>query len=101
MDTKRCSKCGDVKLVSEFGKNKSKCDGLQAWCKHCHALHTQRRRRENAVIKKGDKRKSKRAYCCVDNNLYIELKREAEKYGMQVSQLLRGMVYFYFDNYKD
>jgi len=35
MESKRCSKCGEIKPVSEFSKNKSKKDGLQDWCKTC------------------------------------------------------------------
>lgn len=33
--TKQCSKCGQVKNVSEFSKNHSKKDGLNSWCKLC------------------------------------------------------------------
>ena len=36
MAEKRCSKCGEVKPVSEFGKNRSAKEGLQSWCKVCH-----------------------------------------------------------------
>lgn len=37
---KRCSKCGDVKSVDEFNKNKSKLDGLAGWCKTCSAEYS-------------------------------------------------------------
>jgi hypothetical protein len=33
--TKKCSKCGEVKLASEFHKNKSRKDGLHHYCKVC------------------------------------------------------------------
>ena len=54
-----------------------------------------------ALISREDERRDKRIYSRVDSNLYKELKYEARKYGMSVSQLLVGMIYFYFDNYKD
>lgn len=35
METKICGKCHRELPLSEFYKNKSKSDGLQAWCKVC------------------------------------------------------------------
>ena len=35
METKKCSKCGEVKLFSEFYKHKSRKDGLHSQCKCC------------------------------------------------------------------
>ena len=35
METKRCSKCKEVKDLCEFNKNKSKKDGLSTECKSC------------------------------------------------------------------
>jgi hypothetical protein len=32
---KKCSKCGEVKSLSAFGRDKSKKDGLNSWCKEC------------------------------------------------------------------
>jgi len=32
-ETKRCTKCGETKPVSEFWKSKQAKDGLQCWCK--------------------------------------------------------------------
>jgi YHS domain-containing protein len=34
-DMKRCPKCGEVKALSEFQKNRTRKDGLQVWCKTC------------------------------------------------------------------
>ena len=33
---KRCSKCGEIKPISEFYKCKRKTDGLRSDCKQCH-----------------------------------------------------------------
>lgn len=35
VESKKCSKCGAVKLLEEFGKNKSRKDGYQAYCRSC------------------------------------------------------------------
>lgn len=35
METKKCSKCGEVKLFSEFSKHKSHKDGLSSQCLKC------------------------------------------------------------------
>ena len=32
---KKCSKCSELKPVEMFGKNKSRKDGLEYWCKLC------------------------------------------------------------------
>lgn len=38
MEAKRCSKCGEVKHLSEFGKQKDTRDGLRSNCKECRRL---------------------------------------------------------------
>lgn len=35
MGSKKCSKCGEVKDLSGFAKNKGARDGLGAWCRAC------------------------------------------------------------------
>lgn len=35
--TKRCYKCGQIKPISDFNKNKKSKDGLQSECRECHA----------------------------------------------------------------
>jgi len=36
MEEKKCSKCGDVKLLSEFGKRLNRPSGVKSACKDCH-----------------------------------------------------------------
>lgn len=36
MKTKQCTKCNQIKSLSEFHKNKSYKDGHQSWCKECY-----------------------------------------------------------------
>lgn len=42
-DTKRCTKCGEVKPVGGFDKDSSKADGLQCHCRTCNAERRRRR----------------------------------------------------------
>ena len=39
-EMKRCSKCGETKLVDEFGTNRYNRDGLTHWCKECRKART-------------------------------------------------------------
>lgn len=36
---KRCKKCGELKAVSEFYKDKKSKDGLRSHCKPCHYVY--------------------------------------------------------------
>lgn len=42
--TKRCSKCGKTKAVSEWGKNRRRRDGLQSQCKACMKAYREHRK---------------------------------------------------------
>jgi len=46
-NTKWCTKCQQYKLLDEFGKNKSRPDGLQFNCKACSALITKHSYKNN------------------------------------------------------
>lgn len=35
-ETKRCSRCGQVKPIGDFYRDKTSKDGLANWCKECH-----------------------------------------------------------------
>lgn len=39
MDSKQCSRCGEVKPVTEFNKNSRAKDGLRSECKACHLAY--------------------------------------------------------------
>jgi len=36
---KKCSKCQEIKIFSDFAKNKNKADGLQDYCKSCYKIY--------------------------------------------------------------
>jgi len=44
---KQCSKCGEVKELTEFHKNARWEDGLQLYCKECHKQITTRHYNQN------------------------------------------------------
>ena len=56
---KRCSKCGQTKPHSDWGKNKSKKDGLASECKSCHASASAQWRKANP---EEQKRRSREQY---------------------------------------
>ena len=56
MQTKKCSKCGVVKEICEFRKDKTKKDGLYSSCKLCKLIW----RRENKEITNSTNRRYKK-----------------------------------------
>lgn len=56
METKKCSKCGVIKEVCEFRKDKTKKDGIYSSCKNCKLIW----RRENKEITNAANRRSKK-----------------------------------------
>lgn len=46
--TKRCSKCGETKPTTEFGRDRSRADGLADYCKECAREKNRRYYRANA-----------------------------------------------------
>lgn len=49
METKRCSKCGEIKPSDCFYRNCSRKDGLQIWCKSCQNMAKQKWCDENRI----------------------------------------------------
>jgi len=47
--TKFCSKCGILKLESDFHKNKATHDGLSGQCKQCRIAYNKQRRKDKKV----------------------------------------------------
>ncbi len=50
---KVCTKCNENKPAAEFNRDKTKADGLQFRCKSCVHEYMRRRRRDDAVRKRG------------------------------------------------
>lgn len=56
---KACTKCGEMKPLTEFTKNKHTRDGLNCWCKTCANEHTKRFRKTPSGIYTAIKGRSK------------------------------------------
>jgi len=65
---KRCSKCGETKPVSDFGRRKASKDGLQIWCKKCTNGYARKWGRENA----DHVSKTHRAYYRANREKWVE-----------------------------
>jgi len=52
IDTKQCTKCGEVKSVEEFNKRSANKDGLRSQCKECAKAHYQANREEKLEYQK-------------------------------------------------
>jgi len=59
MEEKRCSKCGEVKPVREFGRQSRNRDGLQSRCRACERA----RRKAYYEANKEKERASQKVYC--------------------------------------
>ncbi|SRR5216683_200805 len=42
MTTKRCTKCGKIKPLAEFARQRTTRDGRTYWCRGCHAAYAKR-----------------------------------------------------------
>ena len=49
-DVKTCSKCKEIKSITDFSKNKTKSDGLQNICKLCESILRNNYRNNNRKI---------------------------------------------------
>ena len=47
MIPKICTKCMQMKDTSEFGKNRTRSDGLRAWCKDCECKYARKYYKKN------------------------------------------------------
>ena len=58
METKKCTKCGSIKLLLEFNREKRTKDGRRSCCKQCDALRT----RQYYVVNKKNVAIAKKRY---------------------------------------
>jgi hypothetical protein len=77
---KTCTKCGQTKPHSDWGKNKSKKDGLASECKSCHAAQVAEWRKANP---EEQKRRSREQFA---KNRERENARRAKRYWANVDE---------------
>ena len=88
--SKECSKCHEVKAVSEFSKDKSKKDGIRTICKDCHKEYN----KQNADKLKEYKKEYNAEYRKQNADKIKEYKAEydkqynKERYNQKVEQSL-------------
>lgn len=80
--TKRCSKCGEVKAISEFGNNKRYNDGLQVYCKTCYRLISKQHRESNVekfIVRRKEERIKYKAKINASRKKWRETNKNKEK----------------------
>lgn len=75
-DSKRCTKCGEVKLCSEFHKNARKPDGLRPECKGCRVKKTPE---QKCRYNKADRERRRRPDVAARIREYKRVKRRADR----------------------
>lgn len=82
--TKICSKCGRELPISEFSKDKSKKDGLQAYCKECNKQYREEHKEEYQKQYKAEYKEEYTEYRKqYQKQWYAEHKEEQAKYQKQ------------------
>lgn len=72
MKTKKCTKCGEVKDVKEFGANRATIDGLQRHCRVCRRAEYAEKHHRSSLLGRFTKRELLQE---------IARRERAEKYG--------------------
>ena len=76
MTEKRCSKCKELKPISEFWKDRRAKSGLMAYCKACGKVHNSRRIVPEGKLKHRRPRKSPDGITKRDKIAFIQQRKE-------------------------
>lgn len=96
MEVKRCSRCSEVKPVSEFHRKKSSKDGLFIWCKACVKKQNDKRHSEHRAEEAEYSRNYRRNHadsCNASNRRYRERKITAGG-GFSAMEAARCLAFF-------
>ncbi len=88
--TKQCSRCGQVKNASEFSIDRSKKDGLNAWCKSC---------KRNYDISKSSTNSKKSTNFTNSTNSKVEFKSGSVTKESVLSSDISTKTKYYIDKY--
>jgi len=87
LDTKKCSKCCEVKPVNEFALDSLRRDGLNIWCKQCGNEYQKKKRNEkknNKKLKKDGRLEENKK----NDKLLTELEKERlKKEKLEITKL--------------
>jgi hypothetical protein len=95
MDTKKCGRCGQEKLVGEFNAGRRYADGLQPWCRSCYHDYRQAWRQDpvNAAHEKAyHKERYDRMQATGEYNLNQRKSRLKKKYGISLNEYVALLV---------
>jgi len=82
---KKCYKCGETKLTTEFYRDCSRKDGIESCCKDCKKKYDQTPARRIAIKKKNNK-------VTPEKRLFYGAKNRAKKRGLEFSITLADIV---------
>jgi 5-methylcytosine-specific restriction endonuclease McrA len=81
-DTKTCTKCGERKPLTEYGKNANSKTGLRSECKACHCAYVKARYHANLQESRKASRKREARRVAADPSIR-EAKRDAKRQDYQ------------------
>ena len=88
LELKYCSKCGQIKELDKFNKNKSFKDGLASWCKECSKKYRQSKKGKKAIKEYYESNKK-------------EIKESQKKYFKNNKEKIKKSRKEYFKNNKE
>lgn len=83
---KACRKCGEVKSLDQFSKNRTAPDGLQYRCKPCARQDTAKWQRENREAQNAKTRRYKRRQRELGKSTPSDLRANLRRYGLTPEQ---------------
>jgi hypothetical protein len=86
METKKCSKCGEVKSVKEFDKGKRSKDGLRSQCKSCRKQYHAQHKEEKKQYRKQYYEQHKEEVKQKNKQYYEQHKEEAKQKNKQYKE---------------
>ena len=95
METKKCTKCGNEKHVTEFYKNSKSKDGLKTWCKLCHLEDSRNREKKYNEKRKLYRLNHKEEYRENKRNYYKNNKEQILSNNSSCRQTFNGRLLSY------
>lgn len=77
--SKKCTKCGETKDLGDFGKNRTKSDGLQVYCKACRNKHRRTDKGRNSAYNRSHYRDNREKYIS-NATSYYENNKDSGRY---------------------
>lgn len=95
METKKCTKCGEIKSTTEFYKNSRSKDGLKTWCKICHLEDSKKREKKYNEKRRLYRLENKEEYRVKKRVYYLENKEKILSDNSQWRKSFNGRLLSY------